>query len=279
MRTFALAGSADRLDAIIATMSGNFLLALLVLFMLMAAMFHSLRDALVVVLTVPLALAGGVLGIRLLGAVTFQPLDLLTMIGFIMMIGIIVNHAILLVDLTRDAMNHGHSLEEALRMSLNQRLRAMVASTLTGALGALPMVVNPGPASTIYRGLAAVNVAGVIVSMVFSIVLLPSLMRLVYERRAPAIEPRSRRTAPNCPRRPADDASQRIWPGVCVAAGCARAPERRAGATSRLPAVMVEVARSIDGARRAASLGTGQRRESQRCAARHQRGRTFGIRR
>jgi multidrug efflux pump subunit AcrB len=108
------------------------------------------------------------------------------MIGFIMMIGIIVNHAILLVDLTREAMNNGHTLEEALRMSLNQRLRAMVASTLTGALGALPMVVNPGPASTIYRGLAAVNVAGVIVSMVFSIVLLPSLMRLVYERGAAA---------------------------------------------------------------------------------------------
>lgn len=179
-----LSGSADRLDTIIATMSGNFLLALLVLFMLMAAMFHSLRDALVVVLTVPLALAGGVLGIRLLGAVAFQPLDLLTMIGFIMMIGIIVNHAILLVDLTREAMNHGHSLEEALRMSLNQRLRAMIASTLTGALGALPMVVNPGPASTIYRGLAAVIVAGLIVSMVFSVVLLPSLMRLVYERRS-----------------------------------------------------------------------------------------------
>jgi hypothetical protein len=46
------------------------------------------------------------------------------------------------------------------------------------------MVVNPGPASTIYRGLAAVNVAGVIVSMVFSIVLLPSLLRLMYERSA-----------------------------------------------------------------------------------------------
>jgi multidrug efflux pump subunit AcrB len=179
-----LAGSADRLDAIISTMGVNFLLALLVLFLLMAAMFQSLRDAAVVVLTVPLALAGGVLGIRTLGLVAFQPLDLLTMIGFIMMIGIIVNHAILMVDRTRDALNHGHDLETALRMSLNQRLRAMVASTLTGALGALPMVVNPGPASTIYRGLAAVNVAGVIVSMVFSILLLPSLMRLFYERSA-----------------------------------------------------------------------------------------------
>lgn len=179
-----LAGSADRLDTIISTMSVNFLLALLVLFLLMAAMFQSLRDATVVVLTVPLALAGGVFGIRMLGLVTFQPLDLLTMIGFIMMIGIIVNHSILLVDRTRDALNHGHGLEEALRMALNQRLRATVASTLTGALGALPMVVNPGPASTIYRGLAAVIVAGVILSMVFSILLLPSLLRLVYERRA-----------------------------------------------------------------------------------------------
>ena len=176
-----LAGSADRLETIVSTMSLNFLLALLVLFLLMAAMFKSIRDSLVVVLTVPLALAGGVLGIRMLGVVAFQPLDLLTMIGFIMMIGIIVNHAILLVDRTRDALDHGHGLEEALRLALNQRLRAMVASTLTGALGALPMVVNPGPASAIYRGLAAVNVAGVIVSMVFSVVLLPSLMRLMYE--------------------------------------------------------------------------------------------------
>lgn len=182
-----LTGSADRLETIISTMGVNFLLALLVLFLLMAAMFQSLRDAAVVVLTVPLALAGGVLGIRALGLVAFQPLDLLTMIGFIMMIGIIVNHAILLVDRTRDALNHGHDLEEALRMSLNQRLRAMVASTLTGALGALPMVVNPGPASTIYRGLAAVNVAGVIVSMVFSIILLPSLLRLFYARHATAV--------------------------------------------------------------------------------------------
>jgi multidrug efflux pump subunit AcrB len=179
-----LAGSADRLDKIVSTMSVNFALALLVLFMLMAAMFRSLRDAAVVVLTVPLALAGGVLGIRVLDLVAFQPLDLLTMIGFIMMIGVIVNHSILLVDRTRDALNHNHDLETALRMALNQRLRAMVASTLTGALGALPMVLNPGPASTIYRGLAAVNVAGVVVSMVFSVLLLPSLLRLVYERRA-----------------------------------------------------------------------------------------------
>jgi multidrug efflux pump subunit AcrB len=159
-------------------MARNFVLALLVLFMLMAAMFRSLRDALVVVLTVPVALVGGVLGLRVLGLVAFQPLDLLTMIGFIMMVGVIVNHAILLVDRTRDAQDHGHDLEESIRLALNQRLRAILASTLTGALGALPMAVNPGPGSVIYRGLAAVNVGGVVVAMIFSLLLLPSLMRL-----------------------------------------------------------------------------------------------------
>ena len=64
-------------------------------------------------------------------------------------------------------------------MALNQRLRAILASTLTGALGALPMAINPGPGSVIYRGLAAVNVGGVVIAMVFSLLLLPSLMRLM----------------------------------------------------------------------------------------------------
>ena len=179
-----LAGAADRLEATVATMGKNFVLALLVLFLLMAAMFRSLRDALVVVLTVPVALVGGVLGLRVLGLVAFQPLDLLTMIGFIMMVGVVVNHAILLVDRTRDAQNHGHDLEESIRQAMNQRLRAILASTLTGALGALPMAINPGPGSVIYRGLAAVNVGGVIVAMVFSLLLLPSLMRLTTRQQA-----------------------------------------------------------------------------------------------
>jgi multidrug efflux pump subunit AcrB len=182
-----LAGSADRLQTITATMATNFLLALLVLFLLMAAMFRSLHDSLVVVLTVPVALVGGMIGLRVLGLIAFQPLDLLTMIGFIMMVGIIVNHSILLVDRTRVAQNQGFSLEESIGQAMNQRLRAILASTLTGALGALPMAVNPGPGSVIYRGLAAVIVGGVVVSMIFSLLLLPSLMRLMSGwRSAPA---------------------------------------------------------------------------------------------
>ncbi len=194
--TIRLAGSADRLEQIVGTIGTNFILALFVLLLLMAAMFKSLRHAVVVVLTVPLALIGGMVGLRVLGLFAFQPLDLLSMIGFIMMVGVVVNHAILLVDLTRTAQESGASLEDAIRMSLNQRLRAILASTLTGALGALPMAVNPGPGSVIYRGLAAVNVGGVVISLVFSLLLLPSLMRLSFSRRERKVEIPPRRQLP-----------------------------------------------------------------------------------
>ena len=172
---------------------GALLVGALVAWSFIADSPATLIGLVIAVLTVPVALVGGVAGLRVLGLVAFQPLDMLTMIGFIMMVGIIVNHAILLVDRTRDAQDHGHTLEESIRLALNQRLRAILASTLTGALGALPMAVNPGPGSVIYRGLAAVNVGGVIVAMVFSLLLLPSLMRLMTRTPTAAVstEPRA----------------------------------------------------------------------------------------
>jgi multidrug efflux pump subunit AcrB len=99
---------------------------------------------------------------------------------------VVVNHSILLVAAVRGAQGTGVALEEAIRQGLNQRLRAILASTLTGALGALPMAVNPGPGSVIYRGLAAVNIGGVIVSLVFSLMLIPALIRLFGARSAVA---------------------------------------------------------------------------------------------
>src|SRR5882724_3984335 len=177
-----MAGSADSLSKTLATMTRVFGVALVVLLLLMTALFRSLRDSLIVLLTVPLALIGGVVGLRMLDVVKFQALDLLSMIGFVMMIGVIINHAILLVAAVRSVESTGVALEEAIRAGLNQRLRAILASTLTGALGALPMAVNPGPGSVIYRGLAAVNIGGVVVSLVFSLVLIPALMRLLHKR-------------------------------------------------------------------------------------------------
>jgi len=178
-----LAGSADSLSQTLSAMSRVFAMALVVLFLLMTVLFRSVRDSFIVLLTVPLALVGGVMGLRLLDLVKFQALDLLSMIGFVMMIGVIINHAILLVAAVRFVEAEGATLEEGIRAGLQQRLRAILASTLTGALGALPMAVNPGPGSVIYRGLAAVNIGGVVISLVFSLVLIPALMRLMEARK------------------------------------------------------------------------------------------------
>ncbi len=177
-----IAGSADRLDAIVSSMGLNFLLALLVLFLLMAAMFRSLADSALVLASLPLALLGGMLGLWALKLVAGQNLDLLAMIGFVMLLGLVVNTAILLLAQTRSAQARGLVLDDALREALSQRLRPVLIAALTGVLSALPMAVNPGPGAAIYRGLAAVSVGGIALSLIFTFVLVPVLVRLFAPR-------------------------------------------------------------------------------------------------
>lgn len=183
-----VAGSADQLQQVVGTMGTNFLLALLVLYLLMAAMFKSLRDAGLVILTMPLALLGGVLGLRALGLFAFQPLDLLSMIGFVMLLGMVVNNAILLIAQTREAQAEGQGLDLAVQTALDQRLRPIFIAALTGVVGSLPMAINPGPGAVIYRGLAAVTVGGVGLSLLFTAILIPALIRLLGERKAAVAE-------------------------------------------------------------------------------------------
>ncbi len=180
-------GSADQLQQVIATMGKNFALALLVLFLLMAAMFKSLRDSALVMATLPLAVAGGVLGLRALGLFSFQSLDLLSMIGFVMLLGMVVNNAILLLAQTREGQRTGLTADAAVELALSQRLRPIFIAALTGVVGALPMAINPGPGAVIYRGLAAVTVGGVAFSLVFTAVLIPAAVRWLDRRKhAPA---------------------------------------------------------------------------------------------
>mgnify|MGYP005749271795 CR=1 FL=1 len=174
-----VSGSADRLGEVVRTMGGNFLIALLVLFLLMAALFRSLRDSALVMAMLPMAVLGGVLALRGVALFTPQTLDLLSMVGFVMLLGMVINNAILLVAQARAGQAAGLALEAALGQALTQRLRPILIATLTGVFGALPMVLNPGPGAVIYRGLAAVTVGGVALSLVFTLVLVPALMRLL----------------------------------------------------------------------------------------------------
>ncbi len=177
-------GSADALKTAVGNMTENFLVALLVLFLLMSALFRSMKDSALVTLALPLATVGGVAALRLMNLVIFQPLDLLTMIGFIILLGLVVNNAILLVHQTRSAERAGSDRRTAVSQALRLRLRPILMSTLTSIFGMLPLVLMPGAGSVIYRGLAVVIVGGMSVSTIFTLVLLPCLLRLGEDREA-----------------------------------------------------------------------------------------------
>ncbi len=173
-----LSGSADAMAGAITDMTMNFLLALLILFLLMSALFKSAKDSVLVLLVMPMAIAGGVIGLQVLNLFTFQSLDLLTMIGFIILLGLVVNNAILLVDQTRSAERDGLDRRRAVAQAVHIRARPIYMSTLTSLFGMLPLMLMPGVGSEIYRGLATVIVGGMAISAIFTLVLLPSLLRL-----------------------------------------------------------------------------------------------------
>jgi multidrug efflux pump subunit AcrB len=172
------AGSANDLHEALLAMGQNFLLALIILFALMAALFRSMRDSLLVMAVIPVSVAGGILALRVLGLFGFQALDLLTMIGFIILLGLVVNAAILLVDQTRARERNGIPRRQAVHDALETRARPIVLSTMTAVLGMAPLIFMPGLGAEIYRGLAAVVAGGMTVGTAFTWILMPGLLRL-----------------------------------------------------------------------------------------------------
>lgn len=177
-------GTAEALTEALASMSQSFILALMILYLLMAALFRSFKDSVLVVLTIPLATIGGIGFLQLTNLFIFQPLDLLTMIGFIILLGLVVNNAILLVYQTRMGENEGLSRHDAVEQAVRLRLRPILMSTLTSICGMLPLLLVPGAGAELYRGIAAVIVGGMSVSTVFTLIFLPSLLQMGRKNKA-----------------------------------------------------------------------------------------------
>ncbi|MEE8321920.1 MAG: efflux RND transporter permease subunit, partial [Gammaproteobacteria bacterium] len=171
-------GTADKLKSALRSMGSSFVLAIIILYLLMSALFRSFRDSLLVLLSIPLATIGGVLSLFMLNKILFQPMDLLTMIGFIILLGLVVNNAILLVHQARRGEREGLTRREAVQQAVNLRLRPILMSTLTSIFGMLPLLLVPGAGTELYRGLACVIVGGMLVSTLFTLLLLPSMLRI-----------------------------------------------------------------------------------------------------
>jgi multidrug efflux pump subunit AcrB len=174
-------GSAEALDQALTSMSGSFTLAIVILYLLISALFRSFKDSLLVILTIPMATVGGIIALRLmdlaLTATGGQKMDLLTMIGFVILLGLVVNNAILLVYRARDGEREGMSRRDAVESAVRLRLRPILMSTMTSIFGMLPMMLIPGSGTELYRGMATVIVGGMLASTMFTLILLPSLLR------------------------------------------------------------------------------------------------------
>ncbi len=176
----------------------RFVWALLVTYLLMCALFESFLTPLVIMFTVPLAVVGGFAGLRLVHDASMrdptiapQQLDVLTMLGFIILVGVVVNNAILIVHQSRNFMkgDEGEAPMEphhAIAWSVRTRIRPIFMSALTSVGGMLPLVLFPGPGSEMYRGLGSVVVGGMLVATFFTLILVPLLYSLVLDMQAAA---------------------------------------------------------------------------------------------
>jgi len=180
-----LAGTADDLVVTRKALQWNFVLALVITYLLMAALFASFLYPLVIMFSVPLAAAGGFAGLWLVSTfIEYQSLDVLTMLGFIILIGTVVNNAILIVHQSLNHMRHEEmERREAIREAVRNRIRPIFMSTTTSVFGMMPLVLFRGAGSELYRGLGSVVVGGLALSTIFTLFLIPALFSLVLDAR------------------------------------------------------------------------------------------------
>jgi HAE1 family hydrophobic/amphiphilic exporter-1 len=206
----SLSGNADRLSQVRASLLGEwsgwnwsslgsvalsrFFLAMVITYLLMAALFENFLHPLVIMFTVPMATVGGFIGLWIVHHNDpTQQLDVLTMLGFVILIGVVVNNAILIVHQALNFMRGHHSEgegdeeiipmepREAIYQSVKTRIRPIFMTTCTSVFGMLPLVIAPGSGSELYRGLGSVVVGGLACATVFTLVVIPLLFSLVMD--------------------------------------------------------------------------------------------------
>lgn len=194
--SLSISGAADQLDATREALAGNFAIAILLSYLLLVAIFTHWGYPLLILVTVPVGIAGGIIGLALLngvgsvfgwlGATAFsQPFDMITMLGFLILLGTVVNNPILIVDRTRQNLRDPDmSVEEAVGDAVRNRLRPILMSTFTTVFGLAPLVLIPGAGTELYRGLGVIVLSGLLCSTFVTLTFLPSLLTVVLGWRA-----------------------------------------------------------------------------------------------
>ncbi|MBT3352148.1 MAG: efflux RND transporter permease subunit [Nitrospinaceae bacterium] len=172
-------GRAKDLERTWNALKWSFLLALVITYLLMAALFEAWSYPLIIMFSVPLASTGGVLAVSLMNYI--EPsikMDTLVMLGFIILTGIVVNNAILLVHQALNHFRSGMEMRTAILESVRDRMRPIFMTMTTTVLGMLPLVVSSGSGSELYRGLGAAVLGGLATSTIFTLILIPVIFSL-----------------------------------------------------------------------------------------------------
>ena len=182
-----ISGTADKLNQAWNALRWNLLLALAITYLLMAALFESWLYPFVILFSLPMGAVGGILGLWILNFFVYQALDVLTMLGFVILIGTVVNNAILIVHQSLTLIRDGVSVREAVPESVRIRIRPIFITTSTTVLGLLPLVIFPGAGSELYRGLGSVVLGGLLISTMFTLFLVPAVFVLMMDLKAAVV--------------------------------------------------------------------------------------------
>lgn len=146
-------------------------LALLLVYLILAAQFESFKDPLIIILTVPMAVAGAMLSLWLTG----QSWNVFSQIGTIMLIGLVTKNGILIVEFANKLKQQGRTVREAIVEASEARLRPILMTSLAIALGALPIAVAFGAAATSRVGMGVVIVGGTLFSLILTLYVIPAV--------------------------------------------------------------------------------------------------------
>jgi HAE1 family hydrophobic/amphiphilic exporter-1 len=177
-------GSAAKLSQFLKAFIPGFVLAAVITYLLLAALFESWLHPFVIIMSVPFALVGGFAGLWILHVTTGALLDVLVMLGFVILVGTIVNNPILIVHQALNYIREGMERNQAIALSSQTRVRPIFMSVITSVAGMAPLVLFGGAGSELYRGLGAVVIGGLLVSTVFTLLLTPALMSLMLDMQA-----------------------------------------------------------------------------------------------
>ena len=148
---------------------------MILIYLVLAAQFESFKDPFIIMITVPLAIAGALIFLWLFG----QTLNIFSEIGIIMLIGLVTKNGILIVEFANKKRAAGLELKEAVLVAASQRFRPILMTSLATALGALPIAISIGAAATSRKPLGTVIVGGLMFSLVLTLFVIPAVYTYV----------------------------------------------------------------------------------------------------